>query len=128
MAKMAIELKDAADRYRLLEKEKAKETKLEKAMVAAKEARSKIRASKEELRQAGDIAAGKPFLLQRFLGVVPHIDTMKRSACIEGARMALARVKTYWADMQATAIAIQDPAVGQVSVEHYFEEVQEVLV
>ena len=32
-------------------------------MVAAKDARSKIRAAKEELRQAGDIAAGKPFLL-----------------------------------------------------------------
>ena len=164
-------------------------------MVAAKEARSKIRAAKEELRQAGDITAGKPFLLrtkfgdpkyalldqlwssadayldlaasaadateffkdqkdheveklfwsqfnvpvrplllneqmaewaelhrlsglamrsvvdhlwpegprpnsyfglvQRFLGVVLHINTVKRSACIEGARMALARVKTY---------------------------------
>src|SRR3954470_9748098 len=68
MAKMAIELKDAADRYRLLEKEKAKATELEKAMVAAKEARSKIRASKEELRQAGDIVAGKPFLLRTKFG------------------------------------------------------------
>ena len=37
---------------------------LERAMVAAKEARSKIGAMKEELRQAGDIAAGKPFLLR----------------------------------------------------------------
>ena len=37
--------------------------------------------------------------------------------------MALARVKTYWAEMEATAIATQDPAVGQVSAEHYFEEV-----
>ena len=194
-------------------------------MVAAKEARSKIRAVKEELRQAGDIAAGKPFLLwtkfgdpkyapldqlwssadayvdlaasaadaaeffkdqkdreveklfwlqfnvpvrplllnermtewaelhrlsglamrsvvdhlwpegpmpnsyfglvQRFLGVVPHIDAVKRSACIEGARMALARVKTYWAEMDATAIASQSSAVGRVSAEHYFEEVLE---
>ena len=173
-------------------------------MVAAKEARSKIRAAKEELCQAGDIAAGKPFLLrtkfgdpkyallhqlwssadayldlaasaadateffkdqkdheveklfwsqfnvlvrplllnermaewaelhrlsglamryvvdhlwpegprpnsyfglvQRFLGAVPHTDAMKRSACIEGARMALARVKTYWAEMEATLL------------------------
>ena len=194
-------------------------------MVAAKEARSKIRATKEELRQAGDIAAGKPFLLRtkfrdpkyapldqlwssadasvdlaasaadateyfkdqkdheveklfwsqfhapvcplllneqmaewaelhrlsglamrsvmdrlwpegprlnsyfdlvhRFLGVVPHIDAMKRSACIEGAQMALARVKTYWAEMEATAIATQSSAVGQVSAEHYFEDVLE---
>ena len=60
---MVVELKDAADRYQLLEKEsRAKATDLEKAMVAAKEARSKIRATKEELRQAGDIASGKPFL------------------------------------------------------------------
>ena len=66
---MAVELKDGADRYQLLEKEsRAKATDLEKAMVAAKEARSKIRAAKEELRQAGDIAAGKPFLLRTKFG------------------------------------------------------------
>ena len=194
-------------------------------MVAAKEARSKIRAAKEELRQAGDIAAGKPFLLrtkcgdpkyapldqlwssadayvdlaasaadaaeyfkdqrdreveklfwsqfhapmcplllnermaewaelhrlsglamrsvvdhlwpegprpnsyfslvQQFLGAVPHIDAIKRSACIEGARMALARVKTYWAEMEATTIATQGSALGRVAAEHYFEEVLE---
>ena len=64
-------------------------------------------------------------LVQRFLGAVPHIDAVKRSACIEGARMALARVKTYWEEMEATAIATQDSAVGQVSAEHYFEEVLE---
>ena len=65
IAKMVIELKDAAGRYELLEKEsQAKAADLEKAMVAAKETRSKIRAAKEELRQAGDITAGKPFLLQ----------------------------------------------------------------
>ena len=44
-------------------------------------------------------------LVQQFLGAVPHIDAMKRSACIEGARMALARVKAYWTDMEATIIA-----------------------
>ena len=61
---MAIELKDAADRYQLLDKEsRARATDLEKAMVATKEARSKIRATKEELHQAMDIMAGKPFLL-----------------------------------------------------------------
>ena len=36
-------------------------------------------------------------LVQQFLDAVPYIEAMKRSACIEGARMALARVKTYWA-------------------------------
>ena len=47
--KMAVELKDAADRYELLEKEnQAKAADLKKAMEAAKETRSKIRAAKEE--------------------------------------------------------------------------------
>ena len=64
-------------------------------------------------------------LVQQFLGAVPHIDAMKRSACIEGARMALARVKTYWADMEATVIATQGSAVGRVAVMHYLEEVFE---
>ena len=64
-------------------------------------------------------------LVQRFLGVVPHIDAVKRLACIEGARMAVASVKTYWAEMEATAIATQSSAVGRVSAEHYFKEVLE---
>ena len=38
---------------------------LKKATTEAKDARSAMRAMKEELRQAGDIAAGKPFLLRR---------------------------------------------------------------
>ena len=52
--KMAVELKDAADRYQLLEKEScAKATDLGKATAEAKDARSAMRAMKEELRQAG---------------------------------------------------------------------------
>ena len=62
-------------------------------------------------------------LVQQFLGVVPQIDAMRRSACIEGARMALARVKAYWTDMEATIIATQDPAGGQYPVEHYLAQV-----
>ena len=64
-------------------------------------------------------------LVQQFLGAVPHIDAVKRSACIEGAHMALSRVNTYWAEMEATAIATQSSAVDRVSAEHYFEEVLE---
>lgn len=44
-------------------------------------------------------------LVQQFLGAVSRIDTMGRSACIEGVRMALARVKSYWTDMESTVIA-----------------------
>ena len=164
IAQMATELEDAANRRELLEKEnQAKAADLKKALEAAKETRSEMRGIREELREAGDITAGRPFLLrmkfgdpkyapldqlwsaadayadlaksttdaseffkvQRFLGAVPHIDAVKRSACIEGARMALARVKTYWAGMEATAIATRGPAGGQDPAEHYFEEVLE---
>ena len=34
-------------------------------------------------------------LVQQFLGALPRINAMKRSACIEGARMAFVRVKTF---------------------------------
>ena len=69
IAKMTVELKDAAGWYELLEKEsQAKAADLKEAMEAAKETRSQVRAAKEELRQAGDIAAGKPFLLRTRFG------------------------------------------------------------
>ena len=38
--------------------------------------------------------------------------------------MALARVKTYWAEMDATTVAAQGSAVGRVASKHYFEEVE----
>ena len=80
---MAIDLKDAADRYELLEKEsQAKAADLKKAMEAAKETRSKIRAAKE-LRQAGDITAGKPFFVA---------DEVRRSeVCPSGSIMECCR-------------------------------------
>ena len=62
-------------------------------------------------------------LLQQFLGAVPHIKEMKRSACIEGARMALARVKTHWTEMDATAVASRGSDRSRFPIEHYFEEV-----
>ena len=54
-----------------------------------------------------------------------NIDAVKRSSCIEGARMALAHVKTYWAKMKATDIAAGGPPEGQDTPKHYFEEVLE---
>ena len=66
MAEMAVKLKDATDRYEFLERERrAEQEGLKKATAEAKDARSAMRAIKEELRQAGDIAAGKHFLLRR---------------------------------------------------------------
>ena len=63
--------------------------------------------------------------MQQFLGAVPRINAMKSSACIEGSRMAFARVKAYWAEMDATTVAAQDSAIGRKAAEHYFEEVLE---
>ena len=45
-----------------------KATDLEKDTMTAKDTRSAMRAKKEELREAGDIVAGKPFLLRRKFG------------------------------------------------------------
>ena len=64
-------------------------------------------------------------LVQQFLDVVSRINAMNRSACIEGARMAFARVKAYWAEMDATNVAARDSAIGRKAAEHYFEEVLE---
>ena len=66
---MTREIKDVASRCEILEKDnKAKMADLDKALREAKEARSKSRAAGEEIRQAGEIAAGKPFLLQTKFG------------------------------------------------------------
>ena len=35
-------------------------------------------------------------LVRQLVNVVPRIDTVNRSTCSEGARMAVARVKTFW--------------------------------
>ena len=65
IAKMAVKLKDVAGRYELLEKEsQAKAADLKKALEAAKETRSEMRGIREELREAGDITARKPYLLR----------------------------------------------------------------
>ena len=62
---MAVELRDAASRCQLLEKEnQTKAADLKKALDSAKETRSQIRDVQEELRQAGEIAAGNPYLLR----------------------------------------------------------------
>ena len=62
---MAIKLKDATDRCKFLEQEgRATQKDLEKITAEAKDTRSAMRAMKEELHQAGDITAGKPYMLR----------------------------------------------------------------
>ena len=64
-------------------------------------------------------------VVRRLMEVVPHIDAMKRSVCIEGARMAFARVKTFWGNMKAIDVAVKSPPKGKDRHEpkHYFEDV-----
>ena len=65
IAQMATELEDVASHRELLEKEnQAKAADLKKALEAAKETRSEMRGIREELREAGDITAGRPYLLR----------------------------------------------------------------
>ena len=63
------ELKDAASKcVDLEEKNKTQAVNLTKALQEAKEARTESRAAREEIKQAEQIAAGKPFLLQSKFG------------------------------------------------------------
>ena len=62
-------------------------------------------------------------LVQRLVDAVPRIDAVKQLACIEGARMAFARVKTFWVKMKAIDVAAKSPSKGQDRPEHYFEDV-----
>ena len=65
IAEMAVELKNAADRYELLKKEhEDNSAELNKALNATKEIRTELRGAREELRQAGEIAAGGSYVLR----------------------------------------------------------------
>ena len=73
IAKMVVEMKDVAGRYELLEKEsQAKAADLKKALEATKETHSEIRGAREELREAGDITARRPFLLRMKFGALKY--------------------------------------------------------
>ena len=66
-------------------------------------------------------------LVQRLVDTVLCIDAVKRSTCIQGARMAFARVKTFWGKMNAIDVATKGPPKGKdpPKPEHYFEDVLE---
>ena len=69
ISSMARELEEATIRCEFLERDnKAKMANLDNALQEVREERSKSRAAREEIRQAGEIAAGKPFLLQTKFG------------------------------------------------------------
>ena len=53
-------------------------------------------------------------LVNRLVSACPWLEVVKRSVCIEGARMAFARVKTHWAKMDAKKLMTEGPPEGKV--------------
>ena len=43
----------------------------------------------------------------------PRLKAVKRSVCIEGARMAFARVKTHWPKLDAKKLVTEGPPEGK---------------
>ena len=66
-------------------------------------------------------------LLKRLVNACPRLDAIKRSACIEGAHMAFARVSVWWAKMHAVKLTIEGPPEGKEhrTPERYFADVLE---
>ena len=65
-------------------------------------------------------------LVKRLVNACPRLDVVKRSACIEGARMAFARCKMWWAKMDAVKLT-RGPPKGKEhrTPERYFADVLE---
>ena len=66
-------------------------------------------------------------LVKRLADALPRVKAVKRSPCIEGARMAFARVKMHWAEMKAAIVAVEGPPEGKDNrkPERYFDDVLE---
>ena len=54
-------------------------------------------------------------LVKRLGDALPRVEAAKRSACIEGARMAFAHVKMHWAKMKVTVVAVEGPPGGNTT-------------
>ena len=64
-------------------------------------------------------------LVKRLVNACPWLDVIKWSVCIEGVRMAFARVKVQWAKMNAVKLATVGPPAGKEhrTPERCFEDV-----
>ena len=58
-------------------------------------------------------------LVKRLVSACPRLDVIKRSVCIEGARMAFARAKVHWGKMDAEKLMTEGPPEGK---EHHKPE------
>ena len=52
-------------------------------------------------------------LVKRLVSACPRLDVIKRSVCIEGARMAFARAKVHWVRMDAEKLMTEGPPAGK---------------
>lgn len=66
-------------------------------------------------------------LVKRLVNAYPRLDVVKRSACIEGARMAFTRVKVWWPKMDTVKLMTEGPPEGKEhrTPERYFADVLE---
>ena len=66
-------------------------------------------------------------LVKRLVNACPRLDAIKQSACIECARMAFARIKVWWAKMDAVKLATEGPPEGKEhrTPERYFGDILE---
>ena len=58
-------------------------------------------------------------LVRRLVDACPWVEVIKNSACIEGARRALARAKVHWGKMDAQKLVTDPPPEGK---EHHTPE------
>ena len=64
--------------------------------------------------------------VKRLVNVCPRLDVIKRSTCIEGARMAFARCKIWWAKMDVVELTKGPPEGNEHRTpERYFADVLE---
>ena len=62
----------------------------------------------------GEAMPGSYFGLVRWLvDACPWVEVIKRSACIEGARRALARAKVHWGKLDAEKLITDAPPAGK---------------
>ena len=66
-------------------------------------------------------------LVKWLVDACPRLDAIKRSVCIEGARMTFARIKVQWAKMNTVKLATEGPPEGKEhrTPERYFDDVLE---
>ena len=66
-------------------------------------------------------------LVKRLVRACPQLEVVKWTACIAGARMAFARIKTHWAKMDAKKLMTEGPPEGKEHrrPELYFDGVLE---